>query len=86
MEACYRRCRRRKRCIARIDLSGPGTLAELERIPPSEPRRDEDAWFEPAGKRPVARDFDRQVAEVQVRIAAPNGYTAIDILVTKAVG
>jgi hypothetical protein len=37
------------------------------------------------GKRLAARDFDRQVAEVQVRIAAPNGYTAIGIPATKAV-
>ena len=34
----------------------------------------------------MARDFDRQVAEVQVRIAILNGYTALGIPVTKAVG
>jgi len=32
------------------------------------------------------RDFDRQVAEVQVRIAIMNGYTARGIPVTEAVG
>jgi len=32
----------------------------------------------------MARDFDRQVAEVQVRITILNGYTALGILVTKA--
>jgi len=32
----------------------------------------------------MARDFDRQVAEVQVRIAILNGYTALGIPVTKA--
>ncbi|MGB3148878.1 MAG: IS5 family transposase [Paracoccaceae bacterium] len=38
------------------------------------------------GQRLMARDFDRQVAEVQVRIAVLNGYTALGIPVTKAVG
>lgn len=34
----------------------------------------------------MARDFDRQVVEIQVRIAVLNGYTAITIPVTEAVG
>ncbi|PIL21474.1 hypothetical protein P775_04120 [Puniceibacterium antarcticum] len=34
----------------------------------------------------MARDFDRQVAEVQARIAVQNGYTALGIPVMKAVG
>ena len=34
----------------------------------------------------MARDFDRQVAEVQVRVATLNGYTILSIPVTKAVG
>jgi hypothetical protein len=38
------------------------------------------------GQHLMARDFDRQVAEVQVRIAILNGYTALGIPVTKAVG
>jgi hypothetical protein len=37
------------------------------------------------GQRLMARDFDRQVAEVQVRIAILNGYTALGIPVTKPV-
>ena len=37
-------------------------------------------------QRLMAGDFDRQVAEVQVRIAIMNGYTALGIPVTKAVG
>jgi hypothetical protein len=32
----------------------------------------------------MASDFDRQVAEVQVRIAILNGYTALGIPVTRA--
>ncbi len=37
-------------------------------------------------QRLMARDFDRQVAEVQVRIAIMNGYTALGIPVTKTAG
>jgi len=37
------------------------------------------------GQRLMARDFDRQVAEIQVRIAVLNGYTALGIPVTEAV-
>jgi len=36
-------------------------------------------------QRLMARDFDRQVAEVQVRVAILHGYTALGIPVTKAV-
>ena len=38
------------------------------------------------GQRLMARDFDRQIAEVQIRIAAMNGYTALGIPVTETVG
>ena len=38
------------------------------------------------GQRLMARDFDRQVTEVQVRIAVMNGYTALGIPITEAVG
>lgn len=38
------------------------------------------------GQRLMARDFDRQVAEIQVRIAILNGYTALGIPVTQTVG
>jgi len=38
------------------------------------------------GQRLMARDFDRQVAEFQVRVAVLNGDTALGIPVTKAVG
>ena len=37
------------------------------------------------GQRLTAWDFDRQVAELQVRIAVLNGYTALGIPVTEAV-
>jgi hypothetical protein len=38
------------------------------------------------GQRLMAHDFDRQVAELQMRVAILNGYTALGIPVTKAVG
>jgi len=38
------------------------------------------------GRRFVARDLDRRVAELQVRIAAFNGYTALGIPVTETMG
>jgi hypothetical protein len=38
------------------------------------------------GQRLMARDFDRQVAEFQVRVSVLNGYTALGIPVTKVVG
>ena len=37
------------------------------------------------GQRLSARDFDRQVAEIQIRIAVLNRYTALGIPVTETV-
>lgn len=37
-------------------------------------------------QRLMARDFERQVAEFQVRVAVLNGFTALAILVTKVMG
>ena len=38
------------------------------------------------GLRLSAREFDRQVEEFQVRVAVLNGFTALGIPVTDAVG
>ena len=38
------------------------------------------------GRKLMARDFDRQTAELQVRIAILNRYTALGIPVTQPVG
>ena len=38
------------------------------------------------GQRLAARDFDRQVAEFQVRVAILNGFTALGVPVTEAAG
>ena len=48
-----------------------------------------DQWMQCVkllGQRPMARDFDRQVTEVQVRVAILDGRTALGIPITKAVG
>ena len=37
------------------------------------------------GQRLMVRDFDRQVAEFQVRVGVLNGFTALGIPVTKVV-
>jgi len=38
------------------------------------------------GQRLAARDFDRQVAELQVRVAVLNGFTALGTPITEIVG
>ena len=38
------------------------------------------------GQHPSAREFARQVADFQVRVAVLNGFTALGIPVTEAVG
>jgi hypothetical protein len=65
----------------------------MERIPPPKPSRDNDALCEPTvreanllGQRLIARDCDRQVAEIQVRIAVLNGCTVLGIPLTESVG
>ena len=37
------------------------------------------------GQRLSARDFDRQLAEFQIRVAVMNGFTALGIPVTEPV-
>ena len=40
----------------------------------------------PLGQRLMANDFDRQVAEFQIPVAVLNGFTALGIPVTQALG
>lgn len=71
----------------------------MERLPPQEPCRNQpfhDLQANIAGQRPqyvklpgqrlMARDFDRQVAAFQVRVAVLNGYTMRGISVTQIAG
>jgi hypothetical protein len=46
MESNHRRCHREECCSARVKISGSGALAELRRLPPPEPRRNQDALHE----------------------------------------
>ncbi len=68
----------------------PSVLATLQRISPSKPRRDEDELREVARSASpfhrMARDFDRQIAEVQVCAAVLNRFTALGIPFTTVVG
>jgi len=52
MEAMHRRCRRQERRAPRIEVSGSGALAELERKPPPESRPGKYARHEAAGPAP----------------------------------
>ena len=38
------------------------------------------------GQSLMARDFDRQVAEIQIRAAILNGFSALGIPITEVVG
>ena len=72
----------------------------MEWIPPPKSRRNEPSrdiaaqypagqWMHCVkllGQRLSARDFDRQVAEIQIRAAILNGFTALGIPSTVAVG
>jgi len=42
--------------------------------------------MKPLGQSLMARDFERQVAEIQIRIAVLNRYTALGISITQSVG
>jgi hypothetical protein len=70
----------------------------MERLSPPEPHQDkttrDHAAHNPVGprmhcvkllgQRLAARDFDRQVAEFQIRVAVLNGFIALGIPVTEA--
>ena len=89
-----------QRCGQCATVSGPHRVATLERIPPQKLRRNEPnrdhALHNPArqwmhcmkllGQSLLARDFERQVAEIQNRIAVLNRYTALGIPITEPVG
>jgi hypothetical protein len=56
----------------------------MERLPPPKPRRDENpTCVKLLGQRLSARDFDRQVAAFQVRVAVLNGFTALGTPITE---
>ena len=100
MEARHSQRDRAQRGLACIQTLRPDDLATMERLPPPKPRRNQTsrdhASHDPAGQwmhcvkllgqRLAERDFDRQVAEFQVRVAVLNGFTTLGIPVTEVVG
>jgi hypothetical protein len=58
----------------------------MERLSPPKPRRDQMHCVKLLGQRLSARDFDRQVAEFQVRVAVLNGFTALGTPITEVAG
>ena len=56
----------------------------MERISPTKRVETKMHCVKLLGQCVMARDFGRQVAELQVRIAALNGYAALGIPVTEA--
>jgi hypothetical protein len=86
LEDRYRRGDRAKRSPADVETRRSSHLATLERLPPSESRRNRDALRQAAGAAAIARDFHRQVAEAQIRVAALNGFTALGTPVTEVAG
>ena len=65
---------------------GQKTIGARKRSGGSFSRRMDATSVKLLGQRLAARDFDRQVAEFQVRVAILNGFTALGIPVTEAVG
>ena len=93
MEALHGGGDRLKLSPARIKTRRSDHLATMERLPPQKPRRHQDALCEPKvreaklpGQCLSARDFDRQVAEFQIRVAVLNGFTALGTPITETVG
>ncbi len=92
IESVTAKRRGRKRGAAPIETPLPRDLAVLERIPPPEPYRDEDASRDPEvraarwpGRRLMARDFDPQVAEFQAGITVLEGRTPLETPVAEPV-
>lgn len=61
-------------------------LEEVERLPPPQPGGDQDGGFKRLGERVMARDFDRQVTQLQVRASILNRFTSLGTPQTVRVG
>ena len=71
-------CGRRNTWVARSGDDGADTTVEAA----SKPMH----CVKLLGQRLMARDFDRQVAEFQIRVAVLNGFTTLGIPVIKVTG
>ena len=100
MEEEQSRCGGEKRGPAGHNALLTGALAEMEWLPSTQPRRDQASrdiasqcpagqWMncmKLLGQKLMSRDFDRQTAEIQVRIAIRDRFTALGLPVTQPVG
>ena len=76
-----------QRGAAGVEIPRPRALATMDRLSPPKPRRGQNVTsVKLLGQLPVARDFDRQVAEFLLHVAVPNSFTALGIRVTKVAG
>jgi hypothetical protein len=77
---------------SRVDMLWSNPLATIARFPPPAPQRNQDALSEPQdrnvkrqGWRLRARDVNRRIAKMQIRVAVLRGITALGIAVTNVV-
>ena len=69
--------------MADLGWAGPDYTTLCRR---QKPRRNQMHCLNPLGQSLMARGFERQVAEIQIRIAVLNRNTALGMPVTKPVG
>ena len=100
VETYQPRRHRPQRCDQCRAISRSNHLETMERTPPPEPRRDQDALREADGPKPHGKGLQPPIgdiafampcravgrfAEIQIRVAVLNRYTALGIPVTQAV-
>jgi hypothetical protein len=67
-----------KRDIESHTQAWPLNLEEMERLPPAQPGGTQDGMLQETGRaREMARDFDRQVTELQVRASILNRFASL---------
>nr|CAI0334128.1 hypothetical protein SHINE37_100231 [Rhizobiaceae bacterium] len=86
MEARHARGPGTQREPAGLETLWPGALAELERVSPPQQGGDENEPHEAARPAADVAGLRPPFAEVQIRAAAMNRFTALGIQVTVAMG
>lgn len=86
MEAGHSRRSGARQDPASIEALGPGALAEMERVSPRSRVETKMNCVKLLGQRLMLRDFDRQVAAIQIRAAVLNRFTALGMPMTVAGG
>ena len=69
-----------------VEAPGPGALADLERLSPARRSEAKMNCVKLLGRRLIYHDFDRQVAEVRIRVAVLDRLTALGIPMFVAAG